>query len=87
MSIIKTVHESNGHFKSDKLETQLKRDYDISHLKDKIDKVLNNCMACLVADRKRGKIYGILHPIPKEDLPLQTLHYVPIDNYGQALSA
>lgn len=73
-NIIRHVHETNGHFRSDKLETIIKREYDIRYLNEKIKNVVDNCVACLIADRKRGKIDGLLHPIPKDDQPLQTIH-------------
>lgn len=77
--IIRQVHESNGHFLSEKLESIIKRDYDIIQLKDRMKLVIDSCVACLVADRKRGKVDGLLHCIPKEDQPLQTLH---VDHLG-----
>lgn len=74
LNIIREVHEANGHIRSDKLEILLKRDYDIHELRNKMQFVINNCIPCLVTDRKRGKIDGLLHSIPKDDQPLQTFH-------------
>ena len=72
--IIRQVHESNGHFKSDKIETILKTQYDIPKLQEKLKFVVHTCVPCLISNKKRGKIEGLLMPIPKDDQPLQTIH-------------
>lgn len=53
--------------------------YDIPNRKDKVIEVISNYVTCLIADRKRGKRDGLLHPLPKDESPLQTLH---VDHLG-----
>ncbi|GFY48981.1 transposon Ty3-I Gag-Pol polyprotein [Trichonephila inaurata madagascariensis] len=39
-----------------------------------IENVIKNCVACILVNKKRGKGEVFLNPIPKEDLPLSTYH-------------
>lgn len=73
MDIIRKVHE-NGHFSSKKVSEIIEQDYFIPKLRAKIETIVNNCVPCILAERKRGKREGFLRPIPKEDSPLQTYH-------------
>lgn len=76
--IINNIHKK-GHFAAKKTEEIVKRDYFITNLKEKIDKVIANCISCILINRKAGKQEGYLHPIEKADVPLHTLH---VDHLG-----
>ena len=76
-SIIRQVHE-RGHFGTTKTEQLLKSDYWFKNMHSKIEKVIQNCLACILATKKFGKQEGLLHPIDKE-APLDTYH---IDHLG-----
>lgn len=78
MEIIKNAHEQ-GHFSVKKTEDLLKKDYYIPKLRERIEKVINNCISCILVNRKQGKQEGYLHPLHKESLPLHTYH---IDHLG-----
>lgn len=78
MNLILKVHQ-NGHFKTKKIEAMLKKEFFIQNLQHKIEKVITNCIECILAERKTGKQEGKLHPIDKEAIPLDTLH---IDHLG-----
>lgn len=78
-NIIRTCHEENGHFGKEKVEKIIKQEYKMDNLTQKIKDCVENCLTCLISDRKRGKKEGFLHPIPKEDTPLQTYH---LDHLG-----
>ncbi|GFY49126.1 transposon Tf2-6 polyprotein [Trichonephila inaurata madagascariensis] len=39
-----------------------------------IENVIKNCVACILVNKKRGKEEVFLNTIPKEDLPLSTYH-------------
>lgn len=82
-NIIRKCHEDNGHFGAEKLEQILRQQYSITKLGEKVKKCISNCVVCLISDRKRGKKEGQLHPIPKEDRPLETFH---IDHLGPMTS-
>ena len=45
----------------------------------KIEKCINNCVPCILINRKCGKQEGLLNPIEKVDLPLHSYH---IDHLG-----
>lgn len=76
--LIRSVHE-RGHICAAKTEAVIRQDYDISELKKKIEKVISNCVCCILAARKAGKKEGYLHPIDKHGVPLHTYH---IDHFG-----
>lgn len=76
--IIESVHKK-GHFSAKKTEEVLKKDYYIPQLTAKTEKVVKNCIPCILTNRKAGKQEGYLHPIVKCDLPLHTIH---VDHLG-----
>lgn len=73
VEIIKRVH-GMGHFGKKKVKDLIEKEYYISKLEYKIDKVISTCVPCILASRKSGKKEGWLNPIDKGDLPLDTLH-------------
>lgn len=76
--IIEKAHEQ-GHFGANKTEALIKNDYWIPNLRSKIEKIIQNCVACVLAERKHGKSECLLHPIEKGSVPLDTFH---IDHLG-----
>ena len=80
--IIKAAHE-RGHFALLRTQELLKKEFFIPHLTDKIEKCINNCVTCILNNRKHGKQDGMLHPIDKDDTPLHTYH---IDHLGPLAS-
>lgn len=61
----------------------IRRDYWFKGMRAKIDKVIRNCVRCILAERKTGKKEGLLHPIEKGEYPLDTYH---IDHLGRLAS-
>lgn len=76
--VIRKAHE-NGHFGARKLEEIIKRDYYIPSLSEKMKRQIDCCVKCILANRKRGKVDGLLAPIPKGDVPFDTYH---VDHLG-----
>lgn len=76
--IIRRMHEQ-GHFSAAKTEDLIKANYWISDLRPKIEKVVRNCLTCILAEKKHGKQECLLSPIEKGCTPLDTLH---IDHLG-----
>ncbi|XP_011698713.1 PREDICTED: uncharacterized protein LOC105456415 [Wasmannia auropunctata] len=76
--IIREAHEK-GHFSINKTEILVRRDYWICNLRSKVEKVVRNCITCILAERKQGKLDGLLNPIEKGSLPLDTFH---VDHLG-----
>lgn len=77
-SIIRHVHD-RGHFAVDKTEKLIKTDYWFQGMRPKIEKYMQNCIDCILAEKKSGKLEGWLHPIDKEGIPFGTYH---IDHFG-----
>lgn len=76
--IIRMVHRE-GHFASRKTQEMLERSYFVKNAKVKIERVIRNCVECILAERKGGKPEGLLTPIDKGSYPLETYH---IDHIG-----
>ncbi|XP_037806852.1 uncharacterized protein LOC119600595 isoform X1 [Lucilia sericata] len=71
--IIKTAHEK-GHFSIKKTKELIYKEYFIPKLEEKIQKLISNCIPCIINNRKRGRQEGELHPLSKEAIPLHTYH-------------
>lgn len=70
--VIRAAHEK-GHVNARRVEAEVRKDYYIDGLAKKCEKILAQCVPCILAARKAGKQEGLLHPIPKEDEKLQIL--------------
>lgn len=71
--IISQYHEL-GHFGQKKRQELNNRDDWIDGLEPKIKSFIKNCVSCISGRKKRGKAEVFLHPILKEDVPLDTMH-------------
>lgn len=76
--VIKRAHEQ-GHFGWSKVEYQLKQEYWFPNMRQKIQRVVNNCVKCILVERKYGRNDGWLNPIDKGSGPLHTYH---VDHMG-----
>lgn len=76
--LVRRVH-NKGHFNSVKTEEVLKQDFFIPNMRKFVEKVVANCVQCILCNKKRGKGEGFLNPIPKENVPLSTYH---LDHVG-----
>lgn len=77
-NIISKAHRE-GHFKRQKLEALISKEFFIQNLPIKIDSVVRNCIECILCNRKEGKMEGFLYPINKEPIPFDTFH---LDHLG-----
>ena len=77
-TLIRQVHEK-GHCNARKVETIIKQEYYIEKLAKKVKNVIENCIPCILSNRKSGKQEGFLNPIEKIDVPLHTYH---VDHLG-----
>lgn len=76
--IIKLTHDK-GHFAVRKVEQLLKKEFWFARMREKIEKVVRNCVSCIIAERKGGKQEGWLHSLPKGTTPLDIYH---LDHLG-----
>lgn len=72
-NVIREAHE-RGHFGWQKTEHVIRKEFRFKQMRSKIQKVINNCIKCVLAERKKGKPEGLLSPIDKGDTPLDTYH-------------
>lgn len=78
-SIIRQAH-GDAHLRKQKIQRAINNVYHIEELGKKIDRIVDNCVICILATAKKGKEDGWLHLLEKYDVPLHTLH---IDHTGQ----
>ncbi|CAK1603490.1 unnamed protein product [Parnassius mnemosyne] len=64
--IIRKKHDY-GHFGVRKTEELVSREYYVENLKEKIRKVIDNCVECILIEQKKGKKEGFLHPLDKDE--------------------
>jgi len=55
------------------------RAYEFSNMKKKVVRHIENCIRCVAYSPKSGKGKGLLHSIPKGNVPFEIIH---IDHYG-----
>ncbi|GBN87944.1 Transposon Tf2-6 polyprotein [Araneus ventricosus] len=77
--IIRNEHE-RGHTGVKYTEKHLQDYYYIPKLRQKVEKIISNCVHCILINQKRGKKEGLLHPLQKEDTPLHIDHLVPLES-------
>lgn len=82
MQVIRRVHDK-GHFAADKTETLLKREYHFNNMRPKTEKFIQNCLDCILANKRLGKQEGWLRPTEKGNTPLDVYH---IDHLGPLAS-
>jgi len=63
-----------GHFGVKKVVELLDRDYSISNVREKVERLIQNCVPCILINRKQGKQEGFINTIDKGDLPVHTWH-------------
>ena len=62
-----------------KTEALVKKDYWMPSLRAKVEKMVRNCISCILAEKKQGRQEGYLNPIDKGEVPLDTFH---VDHFG-----
>lgn len=76
--VFRNAHEL-GHFGTKKTMEVLQRNYWMPNMAKRVDQFIQNCVACILGNRKAGKQEGLLNPIVKEDVPFDTIH---LDHVG-----
>ena len=76
--IIRLAH-GRGHFSVSKNEALVKKGYWVPNLHTKVEKIVRNCLDCILSEKKQGRQEGYLCPIDKGEVPLDTYH---IDHLG-----
>lgn len=71
--VIRRAHEQ-GHFGVRKTESLVNKDYFIPKISRKIEEYIATCVPCILSNRKQGRQEGLLNPIYKRHLPLDTYH-------------
>jgi len=71
--IARQIHEI-GHFAVGNSEAIIKKDYWFPNMRLVIEKIIRNCISCILAEKKHGKQEGWLHTIDKGSISLDTYH-------------
>lgn len=77
--ILKTYHDEHGHLGSEKCLEAIQVKYWFPKMRKHVEKYVGSCIGCQFTKKPTGKQLGLLHPIPREPVPLHTLH---IDHLG-----
>lgn len=80
--VVRQAHE-RGHFGVTKTEEIVRKDFWFKGMRSKVEQVVSSCIDCILAERKQGKQEGMLHPIEKGTVPLDTYH---VDHVGPMTS-
>ena len=78
-NVLFRYHDQMGHLGVEKTTNAISRNYWFPGLKQKVDTHIKNCLKCISFSPSAGKAEGVLHAIPKGEVPWHTLH---IDHYG-----
>jgi len=78
-SLMETEIIKQGHFSSKKTQDLIEKSYYIPKLKEKLARVVDSCVECILVNAKAGRQEGFLTPINKGDKPLVTYH---VDHVG-----
>ncbi|XP_070854708.1 uncharacterized protein [Drosophila suzukii] len=76
--IIQNSHKQ-GHFSSKKTQDLIEKSFYIPKLKEKVARVVDSCVECILVNAKAGRQEGFLTPIDKGDKPLVTYHVDHVD--------
>lgn len=77
--VIQTHHDGLAHLGVDKCYEYLKNTYWFPKMKSKIKAHINNCLKCIQFSLPSGKVEGVLHNIPKGEVPFEV---ILIDHLG-----
>lgn len=72
--ILRANHDSIGHFGFDKTLDRIKSTYWFPRMRKFVKKYVNSCLECAHHKLPGGAKAGLLHPIPKVDVPFHTIH-------------
>lgn len=78
-------HNEMGHIGAGKMVDIIRQTYWFSHIREKCEDHIKNCLKCISFSPRSGKAEGYLNPIPKGNIPFETLHidhYGPVDKQG-----
>jgi len=81
--ILYKYHNELGHLGRDKVMDAIVGTYWFSNMKEKVVRHIENCIRCVAYSPKTGKGEGLLHSIPKGNVPFEIIHtdhYGPVDN-------
>lgn len=69
--IIRKIHKK-GNFAAAKIGKVLEQEIYIAKARNRAENAIANCIKCILHSKKQRK--GLLNPIPKENIPLNTYH-------------
>lgn len=73
------IAHNQGHFSVKRTQDLVEKSYYIPRLKDKVSRIVDSCVKCIIVNEKSGRKEGYMQPIDKGDRPLLTYH---IDHVG-----
>lgn len=77
--ILHKYHNDFGHFGVQKTCTILQESFWFPNMTSKVKNHVKNCIKCIAFTKNTGRTEGLLHSLPKGDLPFITIH---VDHFG-----
>lgn len=77
--VVRAAHDELGHFSVEKTLKRICQHYWFPRMRQYVEKYISCCIRCLFNKKNVGRREGYLHPIPKENEPMKTVH---IDHLG-----
>lgn len=72
--VLRANHDELGHFSVEKTIQKLLENYWFPNMRQYVQKYIATCIRCLYHKKPKGKKEGYLNPIPKGNIPFDTLH-------------
>lgn len=78
-NVVRNAHEATCHLGVAKCVDQIKLHYWFPRMQEKVEKVIRNCLQCIMYSVPAHSGHRTLHPIPKRPIPFDTVH---VDHFG-----
>lgn len=78
-NVIRMIHEKICHLGINKTCDQLKKNYWFENMQQKVEKVIRNCIRCIMCSPPARINERNLYNIPKKPIPFDTIH---VDHFG-----
>lgn len=78
-NVLYKYHDELGHLGTKKTTQAILGSYWFPRLREKVNCHVKNCLKCITFSPVSGKVEGLIHSIPKGNLPFDTLH---VDHLG-----
>lgn len=73
-NVIHTCHDELGHIGLDRVIENIQRVYWCPNIRQKVKNYIEDCLKCIEFTPSSGRCEGLLHSVPKGNIPFDTVH-------------